>query len=92
MQLECPVEVDCPKQAYGWSKSASLAPEAPSATVPSIEKTLSVEVGGARDGGFYSCFSYCRREVVSTVKLEGESETEASLAGGGWLARLAWGC
>ena len=73
MQLKCPVEVDCPKQAYSWSKSASLDPVAPSATVPSIEKTLKVEVGGAWDGGFYSCFSYCKREVVATVKLEGGS-------------------
>ena len=70
VSMTCPVE-SCAdgNEPYNWTKFVSLD-SAHSSAVYSFEKTLSFEVEGATDGGYYRCFSLCEREFTKWVKLE----------------------
>ncbi len=64
--MECPVETgDCVREGqrslYLWEKFLDLYEcSGESSKFSSVSRTLSIEVKGPKDGGFYRCYSWCR--------------------------------
>ena len=71
VQITCPLDCTEGKEVYNWSKVSNLSSLNESSLVSSIEKVLKLEVQGVEDGGYYRCFSYCKRNTTAWIKLNG---------------------
>lgn len=77
VELECPISPgDCVNKGdrplYQWEK---LSGNGESSEVLCVNRTLSFELEGAKDGGWYRCYSWCRGEDPSAwIHLNGRTK------------------